>query len=114
MATKAHGKNRRDRGITAKPQAADVRVDDRRADLAFWLGSLLLLLATFLAYIPALRAGFIWDDPDYVVNNPVLRSADGLWRMWLVPRSLPQYYPLVHTTFWVEYHLWGLAPAGYH
>ena len=26
----------------------------------------------------------------------------------------PQWYPLVLTTFWVEYHLWGLAPFGYH
>src|SRR5262249_44703460 len=26
----------------------------------------------------------------------------------------PQYYPLVFTTFWVEYHLWDLSPAGYH
>src|SRR5581483_1299295 len=30
------------------------------------------------------------------------------------PAATPQYYPLVHTSFWLEYHAWGLNPAGYH
>ena len=34
--------------------------------------------------------------------------------MWFVPRSTQQYYPLMYTSFWVEYHLWGLVPLGYH
>jgi len=34
--------------------------------------------------------------------------------MWFKLGATPQYYPLVHTTFWIEYHLWGLNPQGYH
>ena len=34
--------------------------------------------------------------------------------MWLVPTSLPQWYPLVHTTFWIEYHFVGVEPFLYH
>jgi tetratricopeptide (TPR) repeat protein len=67
-----------------------------------------------LAYLPALRCGFIWDDDDYVKNNPVLRSPEGLRRIWLDLHATPQYYPLVHTSYWLEYRLWGLNPAGYH
>jgi tetratricopeptide (TPR) repeat protein len=74
----------------------------------------ILVGATVLAYLPAIRAGFIWDDPEYVLNNANLRTVAGLWDTWFVPKSLPQYYPLVHTTFWVEYHLWRLDPLGYH
>lgn len=77
-------------------------------------GALLLLALTLSAYWPAIRGGFIWDDDDYVEHNATLRSADGLRQMWLEPLSIPQYYPLVHSTFWVEYRLWGLNPMGYH
>ncbi len=67
-----------------------------------------------LAYWPALGGDFIWDDDDYVAANATLTSADGLRAIWLEPSATPQYYPLVHTSYWLEYHLWGLAPAGYH
>ena len=73
-----------------------------------------IAVLTALAYLPALGAGFVWDDPDYILNNPTLRSPDGLARMWTDRHALPQWYPLVHTTFWVEYQLWGTNPAGYH
>ncbi len=75
---------------------------------------LALAAATFLAYLPALHAGYVWDDDDYVLANPVLRDPAGLGRIWFEPTSLPQYYPLVHTTFWIEYRLFGLEPGGYH
>jgi tetratricopeptide (TPR) repeat protein len=74
----------------------------------------LLVAATLAAYWPALDAGFVWDDDDYVVENTALRSADGLARIWLDFEATPQYYPMVHSTFWVEYQLWQLNPAGYH
>ncbi len=75
---------------------------------------LLLVAITVLAYSRAAYLGFIWDDDYYVVSNTTLRSLGGLWRIWTEFGATPQYYPLVHTTFWLEYHLWGLAPAGYH
>ena len=81
--------------------------------LPVWLGGLIVLLV-FLAYLPALRNGFIWDDDSYVTENPTLRDPGGLQRIWFEVGAVPQYYPMVHTTFWLEYHLWGLNPVGYH
>src|SRR5579862_5879166 len=81
---------------------------------SLWL-SLLLIGLTFATYSLAIQtAGFIWDDDQYVVQNPVLRTGYGLLAIWIHPTSIPQYYPLVHTTFWIEYHLWGTWPARYH
>jgi len=75
--------------------------------------ALLLGAATIVAYIPALQAGFIWDDDDYLTANPHLTSVAGLGRVW-APGETPQYYPLVFTSFWIERHLWGLRPFGFH
>ncbi len=74
----------------------------------------MLLALTLLAYAPAMRGGFIWDDDDYVTANANLRSVEGLANIWLAPSKTPQYYPLVHTTFWIEHQLWDFNAAGYH
>ncbi len=73
-----------------------------------------IVLITLLAYLPALRGGFIWDDDSHITGSQALRTWHGLVRIWTEPAAVPQYYPLVHTTFWAEYHLWGLNPFGYH
>ena len=70
-----------------------------------------LVAITILAYLPVLWAGFVWDDDSYVEHNSALRSLPGLWHIWSDPSATPQYYPLVHTTFWVEAHVWGVGSA---
>ena len=78
------------------------------------LPALTLLALTLVAYIPALSAGFIWDDDDYVTGNPWLRDGHGLGQIWLRPGATHQYYPMVFSSFWLEFHLWGVHPFGYH
>jgi protein O-mannosyl-transferase len=79
-----------------------------------WLRALALFGLLLAAYIPALRGGFIWDDDDYVTGNQTLRTLAGLFRIWFDPTATPQYYPLVHTSFWIEHHIWGGHALGYH
>jgi cytochrome c-type biogenesis protein CcmH/NrfG len=69
--------------------------------------------ATVIAYLPALQAKFIWNDSDYVTAPP-LRSLDGLARIWFEVGATEQYYPLLHSAFWVEHRLWGDSALGYH
>jgi len=73
-----------------------------------------LIAVTIIAFLPATRAGYIWDDDDHIYNNTTLRSAEGLKQIWTEIGATPQYYPLTHTTFWLEYQLWGDSPTGYH
>jgi protein O-mannosyl-transferase len=80
-------------------------------NLALGAGLMLLVL---VAYVPATRCGFIWDDDYYVTNNETLRTTGGLKAIWGEPGKTPQYYPLAFTSFWAEFRGWGLKPAGYH
>ena len=72
-----------------------------------------LVCATLAAYIPALNGGLLWDDAGHV-TKPDLQSLHGLWRIWFEFGSTQQYYPLLHSAFWVEHRLWGDAVLGYH
>jgi len=74
----------------------------------------IIIAAVLVAYIPALHAGFIWDDDRYVTKNVTLRNAAGLKRIWFDVGATPQYYPMVFTTFWAERRIWGITPVGYH
>ncbi len=72
-----------------------------------------IVAATFSAYLPALNAGFIWNDSDYVTARS-LRSVEGLARIWFELGATEQYYPVLHSAFWLEHRLWGDSPVGYH
>lgn len=95
----------------ALPSPAPGAARRPRARLAAWV--LLLVLAGGWAHAPALHGGFIWDD-DAHITAPALRGTDGLLRIWFEPGATQQYYPLLHTAFWVEHRLWGDAAFGYH
>lgn len=77
-------------------------------------GALAIVIGCCVAYIPAMKAGFIWDDDYYVTNNPLITAPDGLFRIWTSRAITSQYFPLTYTTFWFEYRLWGFNPVGYH
>jgi tetratricopeptide (TPR) repeat protein len=73
----------------------------------------LLLCAAFAAYLPALRGGLLWDDNMHVTRAD-LRSLHGLWRIWFDLGATQQYYPLLHSAFWLEHRIWGDATLYYH
>jgi protein O-mannosyl-transferase len=75
-----------------------------------WLG---ISAVTLLAYFPVIKGGFIWDDDGHV-TRPDLRSLHGLGRIWFELGATQQYYPVLHSAFWMEHRLWGDATVGYH
>jgi len=78
-----------------------------------WGYAAALFGVTLAIYLPALNGGMLWDD-DAHVTRLGLRSLDGLWRIWTDFHATQQFYPLLHSAFWVEHILWGDATLGYH
>lgn len=96
-----------------------VASSDGRPRLLWW--AVLLVALTIVAYIPALGAGWIWDDDSYVTHNALLAHdlpfQEALRLIW-TPGNTPQYYPIVFTSFLLESRLYGSdftsAPFGFH
>ena len=78
-----------------------------------WFFCLILAVITLLAYQPAWHGDLLWDDEGNIASRDI-RSLDGLRRIWFVPRTTQQYYPLLFTSYWVQQRLWGDSPTGYH
>jgi protein O-mannosyl-transferase len=81
--------------------------------VSLWIAAPLILGLTLACYWPALHGGLVWDD-DFHVTKPELRSVAGLWQIWSNVYAVHQYYPLLHSAFWIEHRVWGDATLGYH
>lgn len=85
----------------------------RKQTVRPWLAAIIFLAVTLVAYSPALNGERLWDDDAHLIS-PELRSFHGLVQIWAHPEVTQQYYPLVHSAFWLEQKLWGDALLPYH
>ena len=98
---------------TAAPASRDRVGQSTLARYHSILAGLLFLILIAFAYYPALHGGMLWDDEAHV-TKPELRSVAGLCRIWFEVGATQQYYPLLHSAFWLEHKLWGDNTFGYH
>jgi len=109
MSKKAPGKSEK----TVRPLRQQVKpavLHSLKRDLVL---GFLLLVFTLAAYQPAWNGKKIWDDDSHITKIE-LRSPGGLARIWTEVGATQQYYPLMHSVFWLEHHLWGDSTPGYH
>ncbi|HUO08546.1 MAG TPA: tetratricopeptide repeat protein [Phycisphaerae bacterium] len=76
-----------------------------------WGPFLAIAVITFLFLMPSIRGMYIWDDSQWLTSNPTIPKSDGLVYIWTKPAESPHYYPLVFSTYWLEYRLWGYGSA---
>lgn len=96
--------------ITHSTKAIAAENRPRWAALAMGLA---LVAATFVAYFPAIRAGFVWDDKASLYENTLIKADNGLYKFWFTTEAT-DYWPLSATTFWIEWRIWRGNPTPYH
>ncbi len=78
-----------------------------------WAIYVIPALAALLAYWPATRNGFIWDDPQVLAQIRAIRSIGDLF---VLPPIIPKFYfrPLVFVSYLIDRSIAGETPYWFH
>ncbi len=87
-----------------------ISLTSRNRDILF---GVLLAVLTFLAYQPAWNGTPVLDDSEFIVK-PGAHTLHRLIVYWTQPGATFEYLPVLFSSFWVQYLLWGSSPLGYH
>lgn len=81
---------------------------------SWWMWAAIIGL-TFLAFVPSLQNGFVWDDQAYIVDSTLISPLD--WAhfkmMWTTPFG-GNYHPLTMLSLAIERAVVGTSPFLYH
>jgi Flp pilus assembly protein TadD len=93
-----------------KQEVPRPRSSGKATDLAI---AALLVIAIFAAYAQTLHFGFVnYDDPDYVTENPYIKSADVAWAF--THSFAGNWFPLTWLSHMLDVELFGLDAGGHH
>jgi Flp pilus assembly protein TadD len=76
------------------------------------LGALAMILATAAAYAPSIGGSFLWDDDIFTYDSPVIRDGLSPAQYWS-GKTTPDYYPILSTTFWIQWQVFEDNASGY-
>ena len=93
-----------------------MRSDEGQRVGALVLVALAVAALSFVAFLPALKAGFVnWDDDVNFLLNKSYRGLSLEHLKWMFTTfHLGPYQPLSWMTLGLDYTLWGMDPRGYH
>ncbi len=95
-------------------QRTSVLPDKGRNPKMLWPFISIPLILTIIAYLPSFQSGFVtWDDPDYVINNQMIRSFSNLHALLFTPLQ-GNYHPLTMLSLALNYAISGQDAGSYH
>ena len=80
---------------------------------------LILLVAVFISYAPAVRNGFVWDDTALILRDPLIRSwrliPEGFNHFLFVDATASDFYrPIQRLSYTIDYAAFAFHPGPYH
>ncbi|HEX4140474.1 MAG TPA: tetratricopeptide repeat protein [Candidatus Methylacidiphilales bacterium] len=78
------------------------------------LRALLIISAGLWVFSPTLYGDWLMDDDFYLFQNALLHDPHRLWKIWFVPGSLIEYYPIEASLQAGQWHFWHMHTLGYH
>src|SRR5215510_1196889 len=81
-----------------------------------WLVPSIVVVATFLTFLPGLTGQFVtWDDDRNFLMNEAYRGLGATQLRWMwTTFHLGPYQPLSWMSLGLDYVLYGMQPFGYH
>ncbi len=73
-----------------------------------WATVIIILLVGLLLNVTVFEIRFLYDDISLIVTNPFIRETRGMLDFLTAGR------PVRTLTFFIDYHLWGHNPRGFH
>ncbi len=83
------------------------------------IAALIIVIAVFASYAPAVRDGFVWDDTALILRDPLIRSwrliPEGFNHFLFVDATAADFYrPLQRLSYTLDYAAFAFRPGGYH
>ena len=80
---------------------------------SYYIFLFVILLISFIAFLPVLQNGFVnWDDDQYIQENLLLHSMN--FKNIFSDYFMGNYHPLTMLVFSIEYKYFGLNPFAFH
>ena len=97
---------------------------NRQRSISYIAGSLIILVAITVAYMPGVSGQFIMDDHPLVKENPYIKEMRPLYSYFLQEDGVTgddrkggyhtgYYRPLVNITYLLDYKIWGMNAPGF-
>ncbi len=91
-------------------------VVQQKRNVKYYLAGFVAVV-TFAVYLASFRNDFIaeWDDGEYVLNNPYIRSVNLSFLKWaFFDFHASNWHPLTWISHAIDYAVWGANPLGHH
>lgn len=82
---------------------------------SFSIGAIIALVLTAVAYLTSLSNSFVYDDFDYIIDNPLIKADSPQFKDIFTSSYPPQhpeqnlYRPLITITYIIDKGLWGIS-----